>query len=86
MSSKEFTPAMVKAVFDNLRSNEPKKFNVVGINDDVTKTSLKCGPEFDATIDPTKSQSIFWGLGSDGTVGANQAAISTIGTQTDLNV
>lgn len=48
MSSKEFTPTMVKAVFDNLRANEKsKKFNVVGVFDDVNKQSLDVGPEFD---------------------------------------
>ncbi|GAB4173158.1 MAG: pyruvate:ferredoxin (flavodoxin) oxidoreductase [Coleofasciculaceae cyanobacterium] len=82
LSSKEFTPAMIKAVFDNLAAAEPKNHFTVGINDDVTHTSLDYNPEF--SIEPDNVvRAIFYGLGSDGTVGANKNSIKIIGEETD---
>ncbi|MHC4385830.1 MAG: pyruvate:ferredoxin (flavodoxin) oxidoreductase, partial [Planctomycetota bacterium] len=81
LGSKEFSPAMVKAVFDNLDREEPKNHFTVGINDDVCKTSLTVDETFDV---PTKSfTAMFYGLGSDGTVGANKNSIKIIGSETD---
>ena len=83
LGSKDFTPKMVKATFDNLRSRAPKKHFTVGIEDDVTHTSLEMGDE----IDPTPEGTVrckFWGLGADGTVGANKNAIKIIGENTDM--
>ena len=83
LGSKEFTPAMVKAVFDNLRSTAPKNHFTVGINDDVSHTSL----DVDEEIDPSLKGTVrckFWGLGADGTVGANKNAIKIIGENTDM--
>ncbi|MEO1211218.1 MAG: pyruvate:ferredoxin (flavodoxin) oxidoreductase, partial [Cyanobacteria bacterium J06638_20] len=82
LSSKEFTPAMVKAVFDNLSQPEPKDHFTVGIHDDVTNTSITWDPSF--TIEPdTVVRAMFYGLGSDGTVGANKNSIKIIGGDTD---
>ncbi|MBT8080975.1 MAG: pyruvate:ferredoxin (flavodoxin) oxidoreductase [Gammaproteobacteria bacterium] len=83
LSSKEFTPAMVKAVFDELAKDAPKNHFTIGIKDDVTNTSL----EYDAAFqiegsDVTRAQ--FFGLGADGTVGANKNSIKIIGENTDL--
>ena len=83
LASKEFTPAMAKSVFDNLDSPNPKMRYVLGINDDVTHTSLDYGNALKTTPDTTR-QCLFWGLGSDGTVGANKTAIKTIGLNTDM--
>ena len=83
LASKDFTPAMVKAVFDNLAEDEPKNGFTVGIEDDVTHTSLPMPAEFDASPEGT-IQCMFWGLGSDGTVGANKNAIKIVGDNTDL--
>ncbi|BDV01548.1 pyruvate synthase [Thermodesulfomicrobium sp. WS] len=83
LGSKEFTPAMVKAVFDNMRATAPKHHFTVGIEDDVTHTSLEIPPFADTTPEGT-IQCKFWGLGSDGTVGANKEAIKIIGDNTDL--
>ena len=83
LGSKDFTPAMAKAVFDNLVLDEPKNGFTVGIEDDVTNTSLPLPAEMDATPEGT-IQCMFWGLGSDGTVGANKNAIKIIGDNTDL--
>ncbi len=83
LGGKDFTPTMVKAVFDNLRSTAPKTHFTVGIVDDVTHTSLELGPE----IDPSPEGTVrckFWGLGADGTVGANKNAIKIIGENTDM--
>jgi pyruvate-ferredoxin/flavodoxin oxidoreductase len=81
LSSKEFTPAMVKAVYDNLASAEPKNHFTVGINDDVTHTSLSYDPEF--SIEPDSVvRAMFYGLGADGTVGANKNSIKIIGENT----
>jgi len=78
LSSKEFTPAMAKAVFDELKKDRPKSRFTVGINDDVSHTSLDYDADFN--IDPPGVQSaIFYGLGSDGTVGANKNTIKIIG-------
>jgi len=83
LGSKDFTPAMAKAVFDNLLLDNPKNGFTVGIEDDVTNTSLPLPPEMDATPEGT-IQCMFWGLGADGTVGANKNAIKIIGDNTDL--
>lgn len=82
LSSKEFTPAMVKAVFDNLALENPKNHFTVGIIDDVTHTSLDFDEEF-SIEDPETVRCIFWGLGADGTVGANKNSIKIIGEETD---
>ena len=83
LSSKEFTPSMVKAVFDNLALNEPKNHFTVGITDDVTYTSLPIREELN--IAPQNLISCkFYGFGSDGTVGANQNSIKIIGDHTDM--
>ena len=78
LASKEFTPAMVKAVFDHLDGAAFHGFTV-GINDDVTHKSLQVGPELDCEAEGTISCT-FWGLGSDGTVGANKDSIKMIGS------
>ncbi|MDD5671753.1 MAG: pyruvate:ferredoxin (flavodoxin) oxidoreductase, partial [Candidatus Omnitrophica bacterium] len=82
LSSKEFTPAMVKAVLDNLRQAQPKDHFTVGILDDVTHTSLAYDPEFN-TEGAERFRAVFYGLGSDGTVGANKNSIKIIGENTD---
>ncbi|MDQ7063977.1 MAG: pyruvate:ferredoxin (flavodoxin) oxidoreductase [candidate division KSB1 bacterium] len=83
LSSKEFTPAMVKAVFDNLNQETPKNHFTVGIFDDVTKTSLEFDPEFSTEADDVY-RALFYGLGSDGTVSANKNSIKIIGENTDF--
>ncbi|MBK5099510.1 MAG: pyruvate:ferredoxin (flavodoxin) oxidoreductase [Desulfobacteraceae bacterium] len=83
LGSKDFTPAMVKATFDNLRSKAPKNHFTVGIVDDVSHTSLELGKELDSSLEGTV-QCKFWGLGADGTVGANKNAIKIIGENTDM--
>ena len=83
LASKEFSPAMAKAVFDNLNAENPKTRYVVGIQDDVTHTSLPYGEPIDS-IPKGTTQCLFWGLGTDGTIGANKTAIKTIGLETDL--
>ncbi|MCD6424036.1 MAG: pyruvate:ferredoxin (flavodoxin) oxidoreductase, partial [Anaerolineales bacterium] len=82
LSSKEFTPAMVKSVFDEIKKDSPKNHFTVGIIDDVTNTSLEFNPEFSIESADTIS-SVFFGLGSDGTVGANKNSIKIIGEETD---
>jgi len=82
LSSKEFTPAMVKAVFDNLAAATPKNHFTVGIHDDVTHTSLAYDPEFSTESDDVV-RALFYGLGADGTVGANKNSIKIIGEETD---
>ncbi|MBN2713595.1 MAG: pyruvate:ferredoxin (flavodoxin) oxidoreductase, partial [Planctomycetes bacterium] len=82
LSSKEFTPAMVKAVYDNLDQATPKNHFTVGINDDVTKTSIEYDHEWDIEPDAV-SRCMFYGLGSDGTVGANKNSIKIIADYTD---
>ncbi len=83
LSSKDFTPAQVKAVFDEAAKSAPKNHFTVGINDDVTHTSLSYDPSF-STEDPKTFRGLFYGLGSDGTVGANKNSIKIIGEETDL--
>ncbi|CAH1775312.1 unnamed protein product [Owenia fusiformis] len=83
LASKEFTPEMCKAVFDNLSSDKPKSRYVIGIEDDVTHTSLSYGEKIN-TVPEGTTQCLFWGLGTDGTVGASKTAIRTIGLNTDL--
>ncbi|MCL1856073.1 MAG: pyruvate:ferredoxin (flavodoxin) oxidoreductase [Kiritimatiellaeota bacterium] len=86
LASKEFTPAVVKSVFDNAASASPKNHFTVGINDDVTHTNLPA-PEASFVIDhPGRKECMFYGLGSDGTVGANKNSIKIIGEETDNNV
>lgn len=82
LGSKEFTPAMVKAVFEELAKDRPMLEFTVGINDDVTGLSLDYDPEFEVVPEGMK-QAVFFGLGSDGTVGANKNSIKIIGEGTD---
>ena len=82
LSSKEFTPAMVKAVFDELKNPKPKRQFTIGIIDDVTHTSLAWDPTF-RTEGEDVSRSLFYGLGADGTVGANKNSIKIIGHETE---
>ncbi len=84
LGSKEFTPAMVKAVYDNLDADQPKSNFAVGITDDVTGASLDVDARFDVDNKGLYS-AMFYGLGSDGTVGANKNSIKIIGEQTDNN-
>jgi pyruvate-ferredoxin/flavodoxin oxidoreductase len=82
LSSKEFTPTMVNAVYDNLKKPRPKDHFTIGINDDVTHTSL----DYDATFSTEPDsviRAMFYGLGADGTVGANKNSIKIIGENTD---
>jgi pyruvate-ferredoxin/flavodoxin oxidoreductase len=81
LSSKEFTPAMVKGIFDELKKSRPKNHFTIGIQDDVTHTSLDYDPDF-STEDPRTVRAMFYGLGSDGTVGANKNSIKIIGSET----
>ena len=85
LSSKEFTPAMAKAVFDELGKKEPKDGFTVGIRDDVSRTSLDWDPAFDVEGRDTV-RAVFYGLGSDGTVGANKSTIAIIGDGTEAYV
>ncbi|MCW8952615.1 MAG: pyruvate:ferredoxin (flavodoxin) oxidoreductase [Rhodospirillales bacterium] len=82
LSSKEFNPAMVKAVFDELRKDDPKRTFTVGIVDDVSHLSLDVDESFDIEPDSVK-RAVFWGLGADGTVGANKNSIKIIAENTD---
>jgi len=82
LGSKEFTPAMVKAVFDNLAASKPKNHFTVGINDDVSKSSLDVDYSWHIDRDHL-FECMFYGLGSDGTVGANKNSIKIIGDDTD---
>jgi pyruvate-ferredoxin/flavodoxin oxidoreductase len=82
LSSKEFNPNMIKAVYDNMKALQPKNHFTVGIIDDVTHTSLDVGKGFNPAPEGT-IEAKFWGLGADGTVGANQSAIAIIGDNTD---
>jgi pyruvate-ferredoxin/flavodoxin oxidoreductase len=81
LSSKEFTPAMVKAVFDELNRPAPRNHFTIGINDDVTFLSLDYDPSFSIASAQTV-RCVFFGLGSDGTVGANKNSIKIIGEET----
>lgn len=71
LSSKDFTPGMCKSVFDNLDAETPKHNFTIGITDDVTNTSIEVKEELN-TVPPETKQCVFWGLGSDGTIGANK--------------
>ena len=82
LSSKEFTPAMVKGIFENLAQPKSKNHFTVGIVDDVTHTSIDYDPQF-STEDPGTVRALFFGLGADGTVGANKNSIKIIGEETD---
>jgi pyruvate-ferredoxin/flavodoxin oxidoreductase len=84
LASKEFTPAMVKAVFENLAQHTPKNHFTVGITDDVTHASLSVDHTF--RTDAAETRALFFGLGADGTVGANKNSIKIIGDETDLHV
>ena len=82
LGSKEFSPAMVKAVFDNMAASKPKNHFAVGIHDDVSGCSLDYDPTF--SIESEKVyRAMFYGLGADGTVGANKNSIKIIGSETD---
>ena len=84
LSSKEFTPAMVKAVFDEGAKEQPRNGFTVGIIDDVTHNSLTYDPSF--TTDHARVRAVFFGLGADGTVGANKNTTKIVGSNTDLAV
>jgi pyruvate-ferredoxin/flavodoxin oxidoreductase len=83
LSSKEFTPAMVKGIFDELGKTKSKNHFTVGIVDDVTHTSIDYDPQF-STEHPKTVRALFYGLGADGTVGANKNSIKIIGEDTDF--
>ena len=83
LSSKEFTPAMVKAVFDNLSLDTPKNAFTIGIHDDVSYKSLDWDDTFRTDVNAEGFQALFYGLGSDGTVSANKNSIKIIGDATD---
>ena len=85
LGTKDYTPAQVIAQFDNMKASDPMNHYTVGINDDVTRLSLPVGPEINTVPEGTVSCK-FWGLGSDGTVGANKNTIKIIGDHTDMNV
>jgi pyruvate-ferredoxin/flavodoxin oxidoreductase len=82
LSSKEFTPAMVKAVYDNLKQTNPKDHFTIGIRDDVNHTSLDYDAAFSTEPDSVV-RALFYGLGADGTVGANKNSIKIIGENTE---
>jgi len=84
LSSKEFTPAMIMRIFEELEADQPKNHFTIGFHDDVTHTSL----DYDSSISiepDSVERAVFWGLGSDGTVGANKNTIKIIGEETDLH-
>ncbi|MBE0435081.1 MAG: pyruvate:ferredoxin (flavodoxin) oxidoreductase [Methylomicrobium sp.] len=83
LSSKEFTPGMVKAVYDELAKDKPKNQFTIGIHDDVSHTSLAWDPEFRSDASKENFSAVFYGLGSDGTVSANKNSIKIIGAKTD---
>jgi pyruvate-ferredoxin/flavodoxin oxidoreductase len=85
LSSKEFSPAMIKAIFDELSAKKPRRRFTVGIVDDVTHRSLEYDAEFDIERDDVV-RAVFFGLGADGTVGANKNSIKIIGEETDFFV
>jgi len=82
LSSKEFTPAMIKSIYDELSKDEPKNHFTIGINDNVSFTSLDYDPEY-RTTQGDVFRGLFYGLGADGTVGANKNSIKIIGEGTD---
>ncbi|MDH4071383.1 MAG: pyruvate:ferredoxin (flavodoxin) oxidoreductase, partial [Ignavibacteria bacterium] len=83
LSSKEFNPSMVKGIFDEMRKQRPRNHFTVGIYDDVTNSSIEPDSTF-STDDGDVVQALFYGLGADGTVGANKNSIKIIGEETDL--
>jgi pyruvate-ferredoxin/flavodoxin oxidoreductase len=83
LGSKDTTPAQIVAVYNNLKAAVPKNGFTIGINDDVTNTSLEVGEPIGVAAEGTTACK-FWGLGSDGTVGANKSAIKIIGDHTDM--
>lgn len=83
LSSKEFTPGMIKAVFDELSKEYPKNQFTIGIHDDVSHTSLDWDAHFRTDVHANIFQAMFYGLGSDGTVGANKNTIKIIGEETE---
>jgi pyruvate-ferredoxin/flavodoxin oxidoreductase len=85
LSSKEFTPAMVKGVFDELRSEEPRPRFTVGIVDDVTRLSVRPDPDFVLPRPEGDINAVFYGLGADGTVGANKNTVKIVSEQSDLH-
>ena len=84
LSSKEFTPSMVMGVFENLTQDKPKNHFTVGIREDVTNTNLDWDPQFSVEPDDV-FRGMFYGLGADGTVGANKNSIKIIGEETDFS-
>lgn len=84
LASKEFTPGMVKAVFDELESPAPKRQFTVGIHDDLTRLSLPWDEDFRTDAARQLQHAVFWGLGADGTVSANKNSIKILGEATDL--
>jgi pyruvate-ferredoxin/flavodoxin oxidoreductase len=82
LSSKEFTPAMIKSIYEELKKDKPKNHFTIGINEDVTHTSLEYDRSF-STEGKDVVRGMFYGLGADGTVGANKNSIKIIGTETD---
>jgi len=84
LSSKEFTPGMVKAVYDELAAAAPKPHFTVGITDDVTHLSLAPDTTFDCCLPAGEVQAMFFGMGADGTVGASKNSVKIIGESTDL--
>ena len=85
LSSKEFTPAMVRGIFDELNSDRPKNHFTVGIHDDVSHSNLDWDPAFRTDAGAGVTRCLFYGLGSDGTVSANKNSIKIIGETTDLH-
>ncbi|MDP3483715.1 MAG: pyruvate:ferredoxin (flavodoxin) oxidoreductase, partial [Sulfuricella sp.] len=84
LSSKEFTPGMIKGVFDELKKDQPKNHFTIGIIDDLTHTSLDWDPDFRTDAGHGVNRCMFYGLGSDGTVGANKNTIKIMGEETEL--
>jgi pyruvate-ferredoxin/flavodoxin oxidoreductase len=84
LASKELTPGMIKAVLDEVAGERPRRHFTVGIYDDVTRLSLDVDPDFRPPRPEGEVQAVFFGLGADGTVGANKASVKIIGESTDL--
>ena len=82
LGSKELNPAMLKGLFDEMAKPDPKNHFTLGIVDDVTQTSVEWDPAFSTEKDDV-TRAVFYGLGSDGTVGANKNSIKIIGEETD---
>lgn len=84
LSSKEFTPAMIRGIFEELKREQPRNHYTVGINDDLTHSHINYDPSFNIESENV-TRAVFWGLGSDGTVGANKNTIKIIGEETDMH-